>query len=67
MNKTGAKQGLKEKRGGKKMAKLVTEANKIQLNDKQLQAIDLILIGNTNNQVAKYVGVNRSIAYKYLK
>ena len=39
---------------------MVTEANKTQLNDKQLQAIDLILIGNTDDQVAKYVGVNRS-------
>jgi len=39
---------------------LVTETNKTQLNDKQLQAIDLILIGNTDGQVAKYVGVNRS-------
>jgi len=36
------------------------EANKTQLNDKQLQAIDLILIGNTDDWVAKYVGVNRS-------
>ena len=36
------------------------EANKTQLNDKQLQAIDLILIGNTDDQVAKHVGVNRS-------
>ena len=42
------------------MIELVTEANKTQLNDKQLQAIDLILIGNTDDQVAKYVGVNRS-------
>ena len=42
------------------MIELVTETNKTQLNDKQLQAIDLILIGNTDGQVAKYVGVNRS-------
>ena len=42
------------------MIELVTETNKTQLNDKQLQAIDLILIGNTDDQVAKYVGVNRS-------
>ena len=42
------------------MIELVTETNKTQLNDKQLQAIDLILIGNTDDWVAKYVGVNRS-------
>ncbi len=35
------------------MIELVTETNKTQLNDKQLQAIDLILIGNTDDQVAK--------------
>ena len=39
---------------------MAIETNKTQLNDKQLQAIDLILIGNTDDWVAKYVGVNRS-------
>ena len=39
---------------------MATEVNKMQLNDKQLKAIDLILLGNTDEEVAKYTGVNRS-------
>ena len=61
MNKKRTKTGTKK--GGKKIhevIKLAIETNKTQLNDKQLQAIDLILIGNTDDWVAKHVGVNRS-------
>jgi len=61
MNKTGTKHELKkEEKKIHEVIELVTETNKTQLNDKQLQAIDLILIGNTDDWVAKYVGVNRS-------
>lgn len=61
MNKKRTKQELKkEEKKIHEVIELVTETNKTQLNDKQLQAIDLILIGNTDDWVAKYVGVNRS-------